>query len=61
VFVGLNPGTVYWMVVSNTSYYNGKIMKKKEAKWGKQKKPRRLQDDTAYVSDDFWTLLTECL
>ncbi len=31
--MGLNPGTVYWMVVSDASYYNGKIMKIKVAKW----------------------------
>jgi len=51
------------MVVSNASYYNGKIMKIKEAKWGKQKikKQRCLQDDIAYISDDFWILCTECL
>ncbi len=41
-------------------------MKIKEAKWGKQKtktnKPRRLQDDIAYISDDFFYILcTECL
>ncbi len=40
-------------------------MKIKEAKWGKQKtkkkKQRRLQDDSAYICDDFWILCTECL
>ena len=33
-----NPGTLYWMVVSETSYYNGKIMKIMVAKWGTPKK-----------------------
>jgi hypothetical protein len=36
VVVGSNPGTVYWMVVSDDSYYNGKVMKIKIAKWGTQ-------------------------
>jgi hypothetical protein len=37
VVAGLNPGIVYWMVVSDSSYYNGKIMKIKIAKWGSPK------------------------
>jgi hypothetical protein len=38
--MGSNPGTVYWMGVSNVSYYTNihEINKKKEAKWGKPKK-----------------------
>jgi hypothetical protein len=38
VVVGLNPGTVYWMVVSDASFYNGKLTKIKVAKWGTPKK-----------------------
>jgi hypothetical protein len=39
VVVGSNPGTVYWMVVSDASYYvQLKIMKIKVAKWGIPKK-----------------------
>jgi hypothetical protein len=34
VVAGLNPGIVYWMVVSDSNYYNGKLMKIKIAKWG---------------------------
>jgi hypothetical protein len=45
--VGSNPGTIYWMDVSNVSYYikNPKITKIKVAEWGtlklfnKNKKP----------------------
>jgi hypothetical protein len=37
--VGLNPGTVYWMDVSDASYYiNPKLMKIKVAEWGTPKK-----------------------
>ncbi len=39
--VGRNPDTVYWMVVSNASYYINsytKIMKIKVAEWGTPKK-----------------------
>ncbi len=32
-------------------------MKIKEAKWGKQKTKRRLQDDSAYISDDFYYIV----
>jgi hypothetical protein len=38
VVVGSNPDSVYWIVVSDTSYYNLKIMEIKVAKWGKPKK-----------------------
>jgi hypothetical protein len=38
VVVVSNPGTLYWMVVSDTSCYNGKIMKIMVAKWGTPKK-----------------------
>ena len=38
--MGLNPGTVYWMDVSNASYYiqTIKILRIKVAKWGAPKK-----------------------
>jgi hypothetical protein len=38
--MGSNPGTVYWMGVSNVSYYTNihEINQKKVAKWGKPKK-----------------------
>ncbi len=35
---GSNPGTVYWIVVSEASYYNLKLTKIKVAKCGKPKK-----------------------
>ena len=41
--VGSNPGTVYWMYVSDASYYINaytKIMKIKVAEWGKPKKKK---------------------
>jgi hypothetical protein len=38
VVVGSNPGTVYWMVVSDASYYTIKLMEIKLAKWGTPKK-----------------------
>ena len=41
VVVGSNPVTVYWMVVSDVSYYNWKIMKIKVAKWGTPKKRKK--------------------
>jgi hypothetical protein len=37
--VGLNPGTIYWMDVSDANYYiNPKITKIKIAEWGTPKK-----------------------
>jgi hypothetical protein len=36
--VGLNPGTVYWMDVSDASYYITEKLKIKVAKWGTPKK-----------------------
>jgi hypothetical protein len=36
VVVGSNPGTVYWMDVSDSSFYNWKITKIKIAKWGEE-------------------------
>jgi hypothetical protein len=37
--MGSNPGTVYWMYVSDASYYiNTKIMKIKIAEWGTPQK-----------------------
>ncbi len=36
--VGWNLGTIYWMGVSDASYYIHKIMKIKVAEWGKTKK-----------------------
>ena len=42
IVVGSNPGTIYWMDVSDASYYikikNPKIMKIKVAEWGTPKK-----------------------
>jgi len=38
VVKGSNPGTVYWIVVSEASYYNIKLTKIKVAKCGKPKK-----------------------
>ena len=51
------------MVVSNASYYNGKIMKIKEAKMGKQKqtKTKKNKTFTGWYCDDFWILCAECL
>jgi hypothetical protein len=42
--VGLDPGAVYWMDVSNASYYINsymKITKIKVAKWGAPKKKKK--------------------
>jgi Rad3-related DNA helicase len=36
--VGSNPGTVYWMDVSNASYYIKEKLIIKVAKWGTPKK-----------------------
>jgi hypothetical protein len=36
--VGSNPGTVYWMDVSDASYYIKDKFKIKVAKWGTPKK-----------------------
>jgi hypothetical protein len=56
--VGSNPGTVYWMDVSDASYYIIEKLKIKVAKWGTPKKKNnnnvqtctpqeaRLPDDT---------------
>jgi hypothetical protein len=41
VVVGSNPGIVYWMVVSDASYYNEKLTKIKVAKWGTPKKYKK--------------------
>jgi hypothetical protein len=41
-FVGSNPGTVYWMDVSNdASYYIKRKLKIKVATWGTQKKEKK--------------------
>jgi hypothetical protein len=36
--LGSNPGTVYWMDVSDASYYIKEKLKIKVAKWGTPKK-----------------------
>jgi hypothetical protein len=36
--MGSNPGTVYWMDVSNARYYIVEKLKIKVAKWGTPKK-----------------------
>jgi hypothetical protein len=38
VVVGSYLGNVYYMVVRDASYYNGKLTKIKVAKWGTPKK-----------------------
>jgi hypothetical protein len=39
--VGSNPGTVYWMDVSDASYFISEKLKIKVAKWGKPQKKKK--------------------
>jgi hypothetical protein len=39
--MGSNPGTVYWMDVSDASYYIIEKLKIKVAKWGTPKKKKK--------------------
>ncbi len=39
-YMGLSPGTVYWMDISGATYYIHKITKMKVAKW--EKNPKKI-------------------
>ena len=50
--VGSNPGTVYWMDVSDASYYISEKLKIKVAKWGKPKKKKKKQSHKNLVNNE---------